>query len=342
MAVSLDINSSSYNGELALPYLAPAVLSADSISRGLIKVHENIKHKAVMKKLTNSTEIVAAASGACSFSATAGDLDLDETVLEITELKVNQELCKNDFRADWEAYNMGRGAANQSLPNQFESFLIQFLAGKVQENIEKSIWGGNFDPTDSDGGSSYVTTSFDGLLHHIVDANASLGYDDEAAGAMTADDDSTTGVITRLDKVVKNAPSAILNSLESKIYMSRKSAYLLQRALGGFVTSTTGSDSATSTAAQGLADPGVLTGAVPLSFMGFDIVVPQGCPDDTIVFTHPENLHFGCDLFTDQTSVNVVDMAKTDGSDTVRFAMRFGGGTQIGFAGDISVSRRIS
>lgn len=49
MAKSLDINSSSYAGELALPYIAPAILSADTIANGYITVHENVKFKAVLK-----------------------------------------------------------------------------------------------------------------------------------------------------------------------------------------------------------------------------------------------------------------------------------------------------
>ena len=52
----MDINNSSYNGELALPYIAPAILSADTIANGYITVHENVKHKAVLKKLVAANE----------------------------------------------------------------------------------------------------------------------------------------------------------------------------------------------------------------------------------------------------------------------------------------------
>ena len=106
MAKSLDINSSSYAGELALPYIAPAILSADTIANGYVTVHENVKFKAVLKKLSNAQEIIDAYG--CDFSANANDLDLDEVVLTPTELKVNQELCKGDFRSDWEALQTGR------------------------------------------------------------------------------------------------------------------------------------------------------------------------------------------------------------------------------------------
>ena len=77
---SFDINSSSYAGELALPYIAPAILAADTITNGFVTVHENIKFKAVMKKLSNNSAIVRAAS--CDFDSVSGELDLDEVGLQ--------------------------------------------------------------------------------------------------------------------------------------------------------------------------------------------------------------------------------------------------------------------
>ena len=337
MAKSFDINSSSYAGELALPYIAPAILSANTVANNLITIHNNVKFKAVLKKLSNAAEIVDTAS--CDFTATAADLDLDEIVLAVTELQVNQELCKKDFRSDWEALQTGASLLGDRVPPNFETFLLQFLAGKVQENIEKSIWGGNFSPTDSVvNGTGAVTTSFDGLLHHIVDGASSLGNDDQVAGAISA-----ANVLARLDAVVSDAPSAVLNNGNSRIYMSRKSAFLLQRALGGVVdrvenVTSEGSASAATAPAQG----GLLMAGMPGQYMGFPIVVPMGCPDDVILFADPANLHFGNNLYTDQIEARVVDMALTDASDNVRVAMRFNGGTQVGHLGDISVMRRTS
>lgn len=346
---SFDINNSSYAGELALPYIAPAILAADTIANGYVTVHENVKFKAVMKKLSNNSAIVRSAS--CDFDTVGGELDLDEVVLQVTELMASEQLCKKDFRNDWEALQTGRGLINDRIPPNFETFLLQFLAAKVQEDIEKSIWGGNFDASDSSlsGGGEHAT-SFDGIFHHIVDAAASLGNDHQVAGAFTANADGTTGVLTHLDDVVNNAPSTLQNDSQAVIYMSRKTGFLLQRALGGFVdrVSVAGvagsgeSQSPTASAAQGLANSGILTGGFVGNYMGIPIIMPAGCPNDTILMANPGNLHFGCDLATDQIEAKVVDMSLTDASDNVRVAMRFSGGTQIGHAADISVARRTS
>ena len=93
MAQSLDINSSTYAGELSLPYVRAAVLAADSVANGYITLKDGIKYKAVLKKLTGGT-IVA---NSCDFSATEGSLDLDEVLITTTELAIMEEICKKDF-----------------------------------------------------------------------------------------------------------------------------------------------------------------------------------------------------------------------------------------------------
>lgn len=329
---SLNINSSSYAGELALPYIAPAILSANTIADNLVTVHNNVKYKAVLKKLSAAAEIIDSAS--CDFDSTAGDLDLDERVLTVTELQVNQQLCKKDFRQDWEALQTGGALLGDRLPPNFETFLLQFLAGKVQEGIEKSIWQGNFNNTN--GTASSNTLPFDGLFHVAVDNT--LGNEDTGAGV-----NSDANILTRVDNMVTGAPSTVLNASDSVIYMSRKSQYLFQRALGGVVDRVIDATSANSaSAATAPAQGGILTGALPTQYMGIPIVTPFGMPDDAMMFTPVSNLHFGSNLFTDQIEAKLVDMSLTDASDNVRVAMRFSGGVQIGTPGDVSIFRRSS
>lgn len=328
MAQSLNINSSSYAGELALPYIAPAILAADTITNGYITVHQNVKYKAVLKKLSNAASVIDAA--ACSFVGVADDLDLDEVVLTPTELKVNQELCKQDFRSDWEAMQTGASLMGDRLPPNFETFLLQFLAGKVSEGIEQAIWQGNFDPA-TGAASGGIATYFDGIFHHIVDGVASVATNTTLA-AITA-----SNVLGYVDTVVAGGSNAVLNSSDSKIFMSRKTLYLFQRALGGTITTIAGTTSTSDSSATAPAQGGILMGDVPVSYLGFQIIAPAGFPNDALIFGQIENLHFGCNLITDAIETTVVDMTLTDASDNVRVAMRFNGGTQVGNLGDLSV-----
>ena len=65
MATSLTISSSSYAGALALPYIQAAILSGDTLAKGYVAIKENVKYKAVIKKLSSSGLVVAAT---CDFT----------------------------------------------------------------------------------------------------------------------------------------------------------------------------------------------------------------------------------------------------------------------------------
>ena len=206
------------------------------------------------------------------------------------------------------------------LPPNFETFLLQFLAGKVSEGIERAIWQGNFDPATGTA-SGGVAQHFNGIWNLVQSNVGDVANATNFANAIDVDD-----VLTRVDAVVQGGSSAVLNDPNAKIFMSRKTLYLFQRALGGTITS------AGAAPTQG----GILTGAVPTSYLGYEIIAPAGFPNDCILFTTIENLHFGCNLATDQIEATVVDMTLTDASDNVRVAMRFSGGTQIGSLSDVS------
>jgi len=70
-------------------------------------------------------------------------LQLNESILEVKDLKVNLELCKKEFARDWEAAQTGRGFINDVVPANFSDFLIGYAAAKVAENIEFTIWQGD-------------------------------------------------------------------------------------------------------------------------------------------------------------------------------------------------------
>lgn len=322
MADSLTITST-YSGELALPYIAPAILSANSIANNYVVLHEGVKKNAVMKKLAGST----IQSAGCDWNSSA-DMTLTEVILTPTELMVNEQFCKKEFRQDWEALQTGAGFINDQLPPNFQSYLLLFLANKVQEGIEKAIWHGNYNETDGSASGGGSVSTFDGLLHRIVDATP--GYENLVAGAFTADANATTGILTHLDALVGNAPAVTQNDPNAVICMSRKSLFLLQRAMAGLVT-TSGGFSPTF-----VGDPN------PTTFLGFNIVTPAGMPNDTLVLSRLDNYHFGTDLTSDFNQAVVVDMTQTDGSDNVRVAMRFTGGVQIADETSIACVRRSS
>jgi len=325
MANSLENTfTSSYAGELALPYIAPAILSADSIAKRQITVHEGIKKQAVMKRLSGGTLMPFA----CDWQGNEDDLTLDEAILTPTRLKLEEQFCKDDFRQDWEAKNTGKGFLGDKIPDNFRTFMLLYLARIAGQGLQKNLWHGNYNETDGSVTGGNAVTNFSGILARVVAGTP--GYESLVAGAFTADAAVATGILTHMTTLVSNMPSDIEDNEDVYIYMSRKSLALLQRAMSGLAVTSGGFS------------PTFVGENRPTMFLGYEIVTPNYFPNDTLLASTIDNLHFGTDLLGDWNKATYVDMTQTEASDNVRVAMRFTGGTQIGFLSDVAVIRRSS
>lgn len=302
MADSLTITST-YAGELALPYINAAILSGDTLAKGYVTLKEGVKYKAVLKKLANSASLVQAA--ACDFTQ-QGSLTLTESVLTVTDLMTNLELCKKEFAQDWEAAATGRGFINDVVPANFVDFLIGYAAAKVGETIEYTIWQG-------DTGGTYA--SFDGFEKKLL-AGLSGGADITWPGGSTPL--SAGNVITNMNSVINALPAALIGSPDTKLYVNRATAQYYRQAI----------------TALGYMQMYQAADEFNLQFNGYDIYVCPGISNGTIIAAQPSNLFVGVDANSDFAEVKVVDMSLTDASDNVRMAMRFRTGVQVGVLTD--------
>lgn len=299
MADSLSITST-YAGELALPYINAAILSGDTLAKGYVTLKEGVKYKAVLKKLANSASLVQAAG--CDFSQ-QGSLTLTESVLEVKDLMTNLELCKAEFTKDWEAAQTGRGFINDVVPSNFTDFLIGYAAAKVGETIELTIWQG-------DTGGTY--TSFDGFEKKLK-AGLSGSADQTWGATMTA-----STIIADLTALTAALPATIIGSSDTKIYMNRATAQMYRQAV----------------TALGYMYQWQASADFNMQFDGYDIYVCPGMSTGTVVIGQPSNLFVGVDANSDFAEVKVVDMSLTDASDNVRMAMRYRCGVQVGVLTD--------
>ena len=156
-----DVAVGTYRGEAARPYVAAAILSADTIANGYCSVIENVHSKAVLRKFSGA----AIQDASCGFTTpTAGELTLGEAILTAKDLKVNEQVCNPDLRATWESMQM-RGASSAA-PADFSSYVAQYVAAKVAEGVEHNIWAGNWQ---KDLGETAPYASFTGIIKNIVD-----------------------------------------------------------------------------------------------------------------------------------------------------------------------------
>jgi len=297
--MSISINPTTYAGELALPYIHAALLSGDTLAKNYVTLKEGVKYKAVMKKLA-SDNIVK--SWACDFEDDT-TLNLTESILTVTDLKVNLQVCKTEFAKDWEAAQTGRGFINDVVPANFNDFLLGYAASKVAENIEYTIWQGD---------TAGTYDAFDGLEKKIKAASTL----ETSWGTMDA-----TTVIANIQSVLALMPAALVGDPNVKVYVNRQTAQYYRQAI----------------ALLGYSFEYNAYKEFNMQIDGYDIYVCPGISTGTVIVSRPDNLFVGVDANSDFAEVKTIDMSLTDGSDNVRMAMKFRVGTAVGFGSDVAI-----
>ena len=291
MATTTNITTT-YAGEKAMPYLQAALLAPNTIRNGGVTVKPNIKFKQVLKKVAMSDLIK---DGTCDFTPTA-TIDITENTLEPKEFQVNYTLCKQDFRSDWDAISMGL-SAHDNLPPDLASFIIAKTAAEVATANETIIWQG------ADGNEGEYD-GFEALF--LADATV---VDVAGTAGVTAAEAATIQVEMR--KVIASIPQTIYGKEDVKLYVSSDvyRAYISSLAIQG------GGD--------GYLNQGSNQGFSQLQFEGVNVFLANGLSTFKMVACQSSNLFFGTGLLSDQNEVSVLDMASLDGSQNVRFIMRY-------------------
>lgn len=306
MATTTSITTT-YAGEFAGKYIAAALLSAPTLDKGGITIMPNVKYKQVIKRVATDGIIKNAT---CDFDPTS-TITLTERILQPESFQVNLQLCKSDFRSDWDAIQMGYSAFDV-LPKSFADFLIAHAAEKVAAGMETSIWSG----------VNATAGEFAGIMTQLT-TDASLPAAQEVAGTTV----TAANVIAELGKVVDACPSALYGKEDLTLYVSNNIYRAYVRALGGFAASGVG--------ANGYDNKGTNQVLGDLYFDGVRIFMANGLASNTALLAQKSNLFFATGLLNDMNEVSVIDLASIDGSQNVRVIMRFTADAKYGFASDV-------
>ena len=284
MATTTNVTTT-YAGVKAMPYIQAALLEPTTIRNGGLTVKPNIKFRQVLKKVAMSDLIK---DGTCDFTPTA-TIDLTENTLEPKTFQVNYTLCKTDFRDDWDAMSMGL-SAHDNLPPDLASFIIAKTAAEVATANESILWSG----ADANEGE------YDGFLT-LFAADATVI--DVALAAGTVQEE--------MRRVIAAIPQTIYGKEDLKLYVSSDiwRNYISSLALAGN--------------GNGYNQQGTNQGFSSLQFEGVDLFMAAGLPANKMVAAQSSNLYFGTGLMSGQNEVKVLDMADLDGSQNVRFVMRY-------------------
>ena len=294
------LTSPTYAGELALPFVSAALKSGATLANGWIRTIDNVYYKAVINSIEGASLI---ADATCDFTD-AGSVTIAENVLTTKELAVNIDLCKKTMRQSWLAAETGN-SLNSDMPTAFTDYVIGHIAGLVAQATENSIWTGTgATPGQFEG----FTTATTGIFDVAGDVNG-----------VTTTATYTKGIIVaEMEKVLDACSSQVLAKPDFALYVSPKTAFLYQQHLGseGFSNDYQANEK-------------------PSNIYGYPIYACPGMPDNQIVATYESNLVFGSNIQTNLTEVRTIDMSPIDGSDNVRFIMRYAAGVQVGVGADV-------
>jgi hypothetical protein len=306
MATTTSITTT-YAGEFAGKYIAAALLSAPTLDKGGITVMPNVKYKQVIKRVATD-DIIKNAT--CDFDPTS-TITLTERVLQPESFQIGLQLCKSDFRSDWDAIQMGYSAFDV-LPKSFADFLIAHAAEKVAAGMETSIWQG----------VNNTAGQFAGIMTQLT-TDASLPSGQEVAGTTV----TAANVITELGKIIDACPAALYGKEDLTLYVSSNIYRAYVRALGGFAASGVG--------ANGYDNKGTNQSLGDVYFDGVRVFMANGLANNTALLAQKSNLYFATGLLNDMNEVKVLDMGDLDGSQNVRVIMRFTADAKYGFATDV-------
>jgi hypothetical protein len=304
LALSPTFSPNTYAGEFAGKYIAAALFSSPTIDKELITVLPNVRYKQVIQKFDFSNLI---GNAACDFgNATTASLAVSERVLTTEEFQVNLQLCKNQLRTAWEATMMNPSILNGELPTSFSDFIIGYVAENVAQQNEINIWRG----------ATASVGQFDGLVTLMCADSGSAG----APTFISASTVTSASVVATLQTIVDSIPTAVYGKEDLYIYAPANVIKAYASALG--------------TANYQF---GSYVGGKPLDYLGIPVAYAPGLASSVLVDAQKSNLFFGCSIKSDLNEVRVLDMADLDGSQNVRFVMRYASGVQYGVGSDIVV-----
>ena len=305
----ITVNGDTYAGVHAMPYVTAALRSPDTVAKGYVRILDGLTKSAVINNIASSNPIVASA---CSFSS-GNDTSTSEVTLTLTDLKVNEEICRGTIFPTWMGQGMDR---NGNLPQNFSDFLLQVIAGKAAAQLEIGIWQGT-----APFGVGFLSN--DGTQDEAgADLSAMRGFSEVDFADALAASDILTDMAAVYDKAASDI-SGILTKPGVGFYMNNKTYGFYIQALAA-----AGSN-------QGqVSGAGFNLNGDNMTYFGYPIYRCPGMFNDTIVFTYPENLVFGTNLATDWTEARLIPTYEYDGSDNVRVVMQFAVGVQVAVVTD--------
>jgi hypothetical protein len=314
--MALDLTGlTAYIDEQNFPMVTKALIGGRTAS--LLTPQLGVKGKTKINLM--DVDVVMQDGSGCAWNA-SGNIDLTQREIDAKQVKINLEFCPKELNAYYWRTQMAAGTHQESLP--FEEQFANYLVEKVQNEIEKVIWNGDF------AGGSGNLAMFDGLIipsASFTDCNVGTGsFPTPLTGAITI-----SNVLEAIERIYVETPSAAVAKGDFKIFLGIDKFRVLAAALmnGNGLTSAGGQlNNYTSSF-----DP------LRLIFPGTNIeIVGVGgleASDDIVGFS-VANAFLGMDLSEDSSKI---ESWYSQDDRKFRVAMEFTMGTQFAYPDQVGI-----
>ena len=256
-------------------FYSKAYLSSPDIANNF-RTLPGIKSKT---KLANVTFGSLLQESTCNFTAPTDTLDAID--IDVCALSAMAQLCQFDLEQSFLALQMSQGSNGDFTVASFMSYYWNEMANVIGQDLELLRWQGD-------------TDSSDPLLKLCNGYLIQLCKDEKLAAGLYSGAISTANVLTVLEAVVNAAPASIVRKkADLRLYVSTNvaNAYELKAAQGNTQT--------------------YVTLPLGLTFLGINVVVCEGMPDNTIVLTLKNNLVYAFDAEGDSKALRAVNLSDT-------------------------------
>ena len=256
-------------------FYSKAYLSSPDIANNF-RTLPGIKSKT---KLANVTFGSLLKESTCNFTAPTDTLDAID--IDVCALSAMAQLCQFDLEQSFLALQMSQGSNGDFTVASFMSYYWNEMANVIGQDLELLRWQGDI-------------ASEDALLGLCNGYLVQLCGDEGLAAGLYSGAISTSNVLTVLEAVVNAAPASIVRKkADLRLYVSTNvaNAYELKAAQGNTQT--------------------YVTLPLGLTFLGINVVVCEGMPDNTIVLTLKNNLVYAFDAEGDSKALRAVNLSDT-------------------------------
>ena len=256
-------------------FYSKAYLSSPDIANNF-RTLPGIKSKTKLAKVTFGSLLK---ESTCNFTAPTDTLDAID--IDVCALSAMAQLCQFDLEQSFLALQMSQGSNGDFTVASFMSYYWNEMANVIGQDLELLRWQGD-------------TKSLDPLLSLCNGYLVQLCGDEGLAAGLYSGAISTANVLTVLEAVVNAAPASIVRKkADLRLYVSTNvaNAYELKAAQGNTQT--------------------YVTLPLGLTFLGINVVVCEGMPDNTIVLTLKNNLVYAFDAEGDSKALRAVNLSDT-------------------------------